>query len=480
MGSGGLVVMDETTCMVDVARFFLDFTQRESCGKCTFCRIGTKRMLEVLTRITEGKGQDGDIELLEELAARVKNSSLCGLGQTAPNPVLTTLKYFRSEYEAHITNKKCPAHHCQKLLTYTITDDCSGCMLCLKACAVGAITGERKKMHVIDQAKCTVCGECYKVVQPRRDSQGLTRVERRHAMALVKLEIDGKRIIADGSQTILAGRPRSTASTTIPTLCHDEQLEPFASCFVCVVKVKGARSLLPACSTKVTNGMVVETNTAEVRQSRKAALELLLSNHYADCVGPCQLVVPGRRRHPGLHRAGRDRASTSDAIALIKENNPLPSVCGRVCTRPCEVKGCRRDAARRGGRHRLHQALHQRPRPGQRRRLAARRSRRPTASRWRSSARGPRGSPPPTTSRIKGYAVDIFEAQPEPGGMLRYGIPEYRLPKDVLDLEIDADPRPRRDAEDQHRPRQGLHRREPEGAGLRRRSSWASARGAAR
>jgi len=163
MGSGGLVVMDETTCMVDVARFFLEFTQRESCGKCTFCRVGTKRMLEVLTRITEGDGKDGDIELLEDLAARVKNSSLCGLGQTAPNPVLTTLKYFRSEYEAHITNKKCPSHHCQKLLTYTITDDCSGCMLCVKACAVGAITGERKTVLVIDQSKCTVCGECYKV-----------------------------------------------------------------------------------------------------------------------------------------------------------------------------------------------------------------------------------------------------------------------------------------------------------------------------
>lgn len=162
MGSGGLVVMDETTCMVEVARFFLDFTQRESCGKCTFCRVGTKRMLEVLTRITEGQGREGDLELLEELAARVKSSSLCGLGQTAPNPVLTTLKYFRSEYEAHLANRKCPAHHCQKLLTYTITDDCTGCMLCLKACAVGAITGERRKKHVINQELCTVCGECYK------------------------------------------------------------------------------------------------------------------------------------------------------------------------------------------------------------------------------------------------------------------------------------------------------------------------------
>ncbi|MFB3854380.1 MAG: NADH-quinone oxidoreductase subunit NuoF [Vicinamibacterales bacterium] len=162
MGSGGLVVMDDATCMVDVARYFLDFTQRESCGKCTFCRVGTKRMLEILNRITEGKGRDGDIEILEELAAKVKNSSLCGLGQTAPNPVLTTLKYFRSEYEAHIINKKCPAHHCAKLLTYTITDDCSGCMLCLKACAVGAISGKRKEKHVIDQSLCTVCGECYK------------------------------------------------------------------------------------------------------------------------------------------------------------------------------------------------------------------------------------------------------------------------------------------------------------------------------
>ncbi len=162
MGSGGLVVMDETTCMVDVARFFLDFTQRESCGKCTFCRVGTKRMLEILTRITEGKGREGDIELLEQLGSLVKNNSLCGLGQSAPNPVLTTIKYFRAEYEAHISNKRCPAHSCLPLLTFTITEACNGCMACGRVCPQKAITGEKKKMHVIDQSKCIQCDECYK------------------------------------------------------------------------------------------------------------------------------------------------------------------------------------------------------------------------------------------------------------------------------------------------------------------------------
>jgi NADH:ubiquinone oxidoreductase, NADH-binding (51 kD) subunit len=149
--------------MVDVARFFLDFTQRESCGKCTFCRIGTKRMLEVLTRLCAGNGREGDIELLEELAALVKNNSLCQLGGTAPNPVLTTLKYFRSEYEAHVSNKKCPAHQCTPLLTFTITEQCVGCLLCIKACAAGAISGERKQRHVLDQSKCNRCGQCRKV-----------------------------------------------------------------------------------------------------------------------------------------------------------------------------------------------------------------------------------------------------------------------------------------------------------------------------
>ena len=162
MGSGGMVVMDETTCMVDIARFFLEFTCKESCGKCTFCRVGTKRMLEILTRITEGEGREGDIEKLEELAYQIKDGSLCGLGQTAPNPVLTTIKYFRDEYEAHIRDKKCPALNCKKLLTYEIIEDkCTGCMVCKRGCPTKAISGEKKMPHFIDQELCIKCGDCY-------------------------------------------------------------------------------------------------------------------------------------------------------------------------------------------------------------------------------------------------------------------------------------------------------------------------------
>ncbi|HOI31436.1 MAG: NADH-quinone oxidoreductase subunit NuoF [Bacteroidales bacterium] len=164
MGSGGMVVMDESTCMIDLAKFFLNFTQNESCGKCTFCRIGTKRMLEMLERITNGKGEDGDIEKLENLAHQIKNNSLCGLGQTAPNPVLTTLKYFRHEFEVHIYDKKCPAKVCKPLLTYTIDPHkCTGCTVCAVKCPTNAIDGGRKETHHIKQEICIKCGECHSV-----------------------------------------------------------------------------------------------------------------------------------------------------------------------------------------------------------------------------------------------------------------------------------------------------------------------------
>ncbi len=164
MGSGGMVVMDDSTCMVEMARFFLDFTAKESCGKCVHCRLGTKRMLEILTRITEGNGKEDDIDLLEELCLAIKDGALCGLGQTAPNPVLTTLKYFKNEYIEHIVEKKCAAHECTNLLKYEINAElCRGCTLCSKKCPVNAISGTVKNTHIIDMDKCIKCGNCKSV-----------------------------------------------------------------------------------------------------------------------------------------------------------------------------------------------------------------------------------------------------------------------------------------------------------------------------
>jgi NADP-reducing hydrogenase subunit HndC len=164
MGSGGMIVMDESTCMVDITRYFLSFSKFESCGKCAACREGTKRMYEIVDYITQGLGQEGDLELLEEIAQSVKHGSLCGLGQTAPNPVLTTLRYFREEYEAHIKEKTCPAGVCKSLITYyVVPENCKGCMLCLKACPEKVITGEKGQLHVIDEKACVRCGICKEV-----------------------------------------------------------------------------------------------------------------------------------------------------------------------------------------------------------------------------------------------------------------------------------------------------------------------------
>jgi NADH-quinone oxidoreductase subunit F len=165
MGSGGLVVLDDRDCMVDISRFFIRFMQEESCGKCTFCRIGTKRMLEILDRLCQGEGREGDLEKLEELAIRVGKTSLCGLGQTAPNPVLTSLKYFRSEFETHLREKRCPAGRCSSLIHYHVTEKCIGCTLCAQNCPVEAIAYTPYERHVIDDEKCTRCGICFDVCQ---------------------------------------------------------------------------------------------------------------------------------------------------------------------------------------------------------------------------------------------------------------------------------------------------------------------------
>lgn len=168
MGSGGMIVMDEDTCSVDVAKFFIQFTNDESCGKCTTCRDGSEAMLEVLTRIAGGKGREGDIEFLEELGLAVKDASMCGLGTTLPNPVLSTIRYFRDEYEAHIREKRCPALVCKDLIIYhIIPEKCVGCTVCLKECSVGAIKGQTKFVHIIDQSKCTKCGTCLDVCPPK-------------------------------------------------------------------------------------------------------------------------------------------------------------------------------------------------------------------------------------------------------------------------------------------------------------------------
>ncbi len=168
MGSGGMIVMDEDTCMVDVAKFFIQFTNEESCGKCSACRDGSAALLEVLTRISDGEGREGDAEFLEELGLAVKDASMCGLGQTLPNPVLSTLRYFREEYVSHIADKNCPAKVCKPLIRYYIDPDkCPGCTLCLKNCPAGAVKGETKHVHVIDQAVCTKCGECLEICPPK-------------------------------------------------------------------------------------------------------------------------------------------------------------------------------------------------------------------------------------------------------------------------------------------------------------------------
>ncbi len=339
MGSGGLVVMDETTCMVDMAKFFLRFTQDESCGKCTFCRIGTKRMLEILERITDGKGEEGDVALLQHLAYQIKNNTICGLGQTAPNPVLTTLKYFPEEYEAHIRHKKCPAHSCPGAPHLYDTGRRVQGLHGLRQGMSGGGHQRGKEEGPYDRSGALhQVRQVFRNLQVQRSAQ---RLRWRSTMTeQLKIKINDREYAANPGDTILDVVRRHEIDT-IPTLCHDPKLPPYGSCYLCVVEVEGLEKLVPSCSSPVAPGMAIHTNNERIRESRKTALELLLSNHYADCLGPCTQTCPAGvdvQGYIALMSMGRHR----EAVRLIKEKNPLPLVCGRVCVRECET-ACRRN-----------------------------------------------------------------------------------------------------------------------------------------
>ena len=398
-------MLDDSDCMVDIARYFLRFTQDQSCGKCTLCRIGTRRMLDILDRICVGEGQQGDLEELEQLAITVQAGSICGLGRTAPNPVLSTLRYFRHEYEAHLAGR-CPAGKCKDLIHYRVTDECIGCTLCAQQCPADAIPLTPYAKHGIDQEKCTRCDTCRQICPDRR--------HRRRVVPMPKLTIDQREVeVPEGRR---CWTRRGSWASTIPALCFREGCEPSTSCLVCLVRINGDRRLVPSCATKAAEGMRVESETEEVHAVRRTALELLLSDHLGDCLAPCQFGCPAGMDIPTMLRqiaAGQLR----EAIVTVKRDIALPAVLGRICPAPCE-KVCRRgnlDASVSICGLKRWWPTSIWPRAIR----TCRRASHPPANAWRLSAAGPTGLSAAYYLRQSGHACTIFDESLSPGGRLR-------------------------------------------------------------
>ncbi len=396
------------------------------------------------TGSARARGATDDLANLEELADRVSRTSLCGLGQTAPNPVLTTLRYFREEYEAHLRDRRCPAGRCAALIRLPRSTTTASAAPCApRPARWGPSRYRPHERHAVDDSRPARAATCAsrpartrrsRWCRPARSARSRPGRRRgRPEVATVTLTIDGRTV--DGRRGHApSSRRRGALGIEIPTLCHVEGLEPVSSCFVCCVQVEGTRTLSPSCALPVADGMVVTTASDDIRAARRTALELLLSDHAGECVAPCAARCPAGLDIPGFVYEIAS-GENGRAIARIHERLSLPGALGRVCPRLCE-ESCRRcdwdhEGLAIGALHRyaadrnLEAASPSLPRPG-----------RPTGKSVAIVGAGPAGLTAAFYLLQQGHACTLFDAHPLPGGMLRYGIPEYRLPRDALDAEI--------------------------------------------